>query len=32
MDAGEMEMKERISMTRMEYVVLNEVLKYDECG
>jgi hypothetical protein len=32
MDAGEVDMKERILMTRTEYFVLKEVLKDDECG
>jgi hypothetical protein len=32
MGAGEMEMKEKISMTETECSVLNEVLKYHECG
>jgi hypothetical protein len=32
MDAGEVNMKKRISMTRTEYSVLNEVLKFYECG
>jgi hypothetical protein len=32
MGAGEMEMKEKISMTETEYSVLKEVLKYHECG
>jgi hypothetical protein len=32
MDAGVVDMKEGISMTRTEYSVLKEVLKYDECG
>jgi hypothetical protein len=32
MNAGEVDMKERILMTRTEYSVLKEVLKYDECG
>jgi hypothetical protein len=32
MDAGEVNMKERIIMTEMEYSVLNEEMKDDECG
>jgi hypothetical protein len=32
MDVGEVDMNERISMTRTEYSVLKEVLKYHECG
>jgi hypothetical protein len=32
MDAGEVDIKERILMTRTEYSVLKEVLKYNECG
>jgi hypothetical protein len=32
MNAGEMDMEERISMTSTEYSVLKKVLKYDECG
>jgi hypothetical protein len=32
MDAGEMDMEERILMTRIEYFILKEVLKYHECG
>jgi hypothetical protein len=32
MDAVVVDMKEGISMTRTEYSVLKEVLKYDECG
>jgi hypothetical protein len=32
MSTGELKMKERMSMTRTEYSVLKEFLKYDECG
>jgi hypothetical protein len=32
MEAGELEMKERILLTRREYSVLKEVLKFHECG
>jgi hypothetical protein len=32
MNAGEVNMKGRISMTRTEYSVLKEVLKFHECG
>jgi hypothetical protein len=32
MDAGEMDMEERILMARTEYFILKEVLKYHECG
>jgi hypothetical protein len=30
--AGEVEIKERISLTRQAYSVLNEKIKYDECS
>jgi hypothetical protein len=32
MDVREMNMKERILIMRMEYSVLNEVLKFHACG
>jgi hypothetical protein len=32
MGAGEVNMKERISMTRTKYFVLKEILKFHECG
>jgi hypothetical protein len=32
MDAGEVDMKERISMVGKEYAVLKEDMKLDECG
>jgi hypothetical protein len=32
MDAGEVNMKEIISLTRQEYSVLKEFTKDDECG
>jgi hypothetical protein len=32
MDAGEVNIKERISMIRTEYFVLKEEMKYDECA
>jgi hypothetical protein len=32
MNAGEVDMKERISMVRKEYAVLKEDMKLDECG
>jgi stress-induced morphogen len=32
MDAGEVNIKERISMTRMVYSILKEEMKDDECG
>jgi hypothetical protein len=32
MDAGEVDIKERISLMRQTYSVLKEKIKYDECG
>jgi hypothetical protein len=32
MDVGEVDMKERILMIEMEYFVLKEKMKDDECG
>jgi hypothetical protein len=32
MDAGEVDIEERISLTRQAYSVLKEKIKYDKCG